>query len=151
MTSETRTVDPATRFVRALPGDYFMLREAAQACGVSQFTLRKFIADDVPECTPSKYTMFGRVKIYLYTDEDIDSIKEYLSHLVQVFDHNGPAKKVGRPPKYLQPERHTRDKLHSRKWYWNNRVKILVGKGDSAGAREARRRVKEIDEELKKT
>ena len=68
-----RTVytDPVTRFVRSLPGDYFMLREAAHACEVSQFTLRKFIAEDVKECLPSKTTKFGKIRVYLYTREDI--------------------------------------------------------------------------------
>jgi len=144
------TIDPATRFVRSLPGNYSMLREAAHACGVSQFTLRKFIADDVEECTPSKYTMFGKVKIYLYTDEDIASIKKYLKSQVQIFDHNGQARRIGRPPKYAEDERHDRDKLHSKKWYWNNRVKLLTERGDIAGAKEAKKRVKEIDEELKR-
>jgi len=147
-----RTVyaDPATRFVRSLPGTYFMLREVAHACNVSQFTLRKFIADDVKECVPSKYTMFGKIKIYLYTREDIESIQHYLDNQVRVFDHEGPAKKMGRPATYSKPERDKRSRLYSKQWYWKNRAKILQERGDIAGSKEATKRADDIGKELKK-
>jgi hypothetical protein len=143
-------IDPATRFVRSLPGDFIMLREASHALGVSEYVLRKYIADDEPGLQPSKYTMFGKVKIYLYTEEDVKRIEKHLSTRVQVFEHTGQAKKTGRPPKYDDAERKSRDQKHSRAWYWRNRVAILTERGDIAGAQVAQKRLDEIIKELRK-
>jgi len=146
----TVTIDPATRFVRSLPGDYFLLREAAASCGVSDYVLRKFIADDVPGCQPSKYTMFGKVKIYLYTRDDIKSIQKYMKSKTVVFEHDGQAKRIGRPPRYTQSERDWRSRMYSKSWYWKNRVKLLTERGDEAGATAAQKRVDELVKELRK-
>lgn len=152
--SETLTravrIDPATRYVRSLPGNFIMLREAAMACGTSEYVLRKFISDDTPGLQPSKYTMFGKVKIYLYTDEDVRRIQDHLKSRKVVFEHDGQARRLGRPPKYTTDERKWRDKMHTRKWYWNNRAKVLADKGDEAGAQKALKKVADIDKELKK-
>jgi len=152
MSAETITVnvDPATRFVRSLPGDYFLLREAAQHLGVSQFTLRKYIADDVPECTPSKFAMFGKVKIYLYTREDIASIRKHIESRNTVYEHDGQARRVGRPPTYTKSERDYRSRLYSKAWYWRNREKLLTERGDEEGAAKARAKADEITKELKR-
>lgn len=146
----TISVDPATRFVRSLPGDYFLLREAAQYLGVSQFILRKYIADDVPECTPSKFAMFGKVKIYLYTREDIESIQKHIAKRATIYEHDGQARRVGRPPTYTKSERQWRSRMYSKAWYWRNREKILNERGDEAGAAKARAKADEIDRELKR-
>lgn len=143
-------VDPATRFVRSLPGDYIMLREAAEMLEVTQFTLRKFIQDDVEGCVPSKYAMLGKIKIYLYTQEDVESIRDHLRDLTKVYDHVGQAKRIGRPPEYTQPERDKRSRLYSKSWYWKNRVRLLTERGDADGAAQAQQRVDEIQKELKK-
>jgi hypothetical protein len=145
-----RTVytDPVTRFVRSLPGDYFMLREAAHACEVSQFTLRKFIAEDVKECLPSKTTMFGKIRVYLYTGADVERIQAYLAQQVKVYDYAGPAKKMGRPSIYSKEQMDERKKLYTKRWYWRNRSKILAERGDASGAQEATSRADEITREL---
>jgi hypothetical protein len=151
MVSETVRLDPATRFVRGLPGEWFMLREAAEASGVSQFTLRKMIAEDIPQCTPSKYAMFGKIRIYLYTRKDIENIRKYLIERNQVYNHNGQAKRIGRPPTYSKTERKDRSRLYSKAWYWKNRAEILESKGDKAGAAKARAKARELKKELKST
>ena len=148
MLNDTVRLDPATRFVRSLPGEYFLLREAAEASGVSQFTLRKMIADDIPECVPSKYAMFGKIKIYLYTREDIERIRGYLGNRQRIFAHNGMARKVGRPAKYTQVQRAQRSRLYSKAWYWKNREKILNQKGDHDGAMKAAEKARMIEKEL---
>lgn len=142
-------IDPATRFVRSLPGDYFLLREAAEATGVSQFTLRKMIADDIPNCTPSKYAMFGKIKIYLYTRQDIENIRKYLGNRHQIFNHTGMARKTGRPATYTKAQRKERSRLYSKAWYWRNREKILKSKGDKEGAYAAHQKAVEIEKVLK--
>lgn len=147
-----RTVftDPVTRFVRSLPGDYFMLREAAHACDVSQFTLRKFIAEDVKECLPSKTTQFGKIRVYLYTREDIERIQKHLEQQSRVYDYNGPAKKMGRPSIYTKEQMDERKKLYTKRWYWRNRAKLLADRGDTAAANEALSKADEVTRELSK-
>lgn len=149
MPNDTIRVDPATRFVRSLPGDFFLLREAAEAIGVSQFVLRKFIADGTKGCTPSKYAMFGKVKVYLYTREDIEAIRTHLASRHRVFKHDGQARRIGRPPQYTKEERANRSRLYSKSWYWRNRERILAQRGDADGARKARDNANEIDRMLK--
>jgi hypothetical protein len=145
-----RTVytDPVTRFVRSLPGSYYMLREAAFACDVSQFTLRRFIQDDVKECLPSKTTMFGKIRVYLYTKEDVERIQNYLANQVRVYDYTGPAKKMGRPATYSKDEMTVRKKLYTKRWYWTNRAKLLRDRGDVAGAQKAMDKADTIAREL---
>ena len=72
-------MDPATRFVRSLPGDYFMLREAAELTGVSSYTLRKLIAANANGLVPSKEARFGELKIYLYTRDDIERLNDHFA------------------------------------------------------------------------
>jgi hypothetical protein len=146
----TIRIDPATRFVRSLPGNYFMLREAAKSVGASQYTLRKLIEEDVPGCSPSKFAKWGKTRIYLYTRENIETIREYLETRTVVYDHEGPQRKVGRPPTYSEKERKWRSKQYSKAWYWENREKVLTERGDTEGAAEARATADAIRKELKK-
>jgi len=142
-------IDPATRFVRSLPGDYFLLREAAEAVGTSQFILRKMIQDGPSDCAPSKYAQFGKTKIYLYTREDIEAIRKHIEVMHSVHDHNGPARKPGRPAKFSKTQRRERARLYSKAWYWKNRAKVLAESGDIKGADLAMWRAKQVESELK--
>jgi hypothetical protein len=147
---EAIKVAPAVRHVRSLPGNWFMLREAAHELGVSDYVLRKFIAEDTPGLQPSKYTMFGKVKVYLYSRADVTRIAKHLATRAVVYPHDGQAKRFGRPPKYDAEERKWRDRLHSRRWYWMNRVQALTEKGDEKGVAKAKAKIRAIDRELKK-
>src|SRR6266571_4438645 len=71
-------LDPSTKFVRSLDGEYYLLREVAQMLGVNHRVLRK-LNDETDDLGPSFFTMFGRVKIYLYTKDDINALGEYLN------------------------------------------------------------------------
>lgn len=142
-------IDPATRFVRSLPGEYFLLREAAEAAGASQFILRKLIQDGPRDCAPSKYAQFGKTKIYLYTREDIASIRKHIEWTHSVHDHNGPARKPGRPPKFSKDQRRKRARLYSKAWYWKNRAKILAEQGDLTKADTAMWKARQVEKELK--
>lgn len=148
MASNTVVVDPATRFVRSLPGNYFLLREAAEAVGVSQFTLRKFISEDIEGLVPSKYAMMGKVKIYLYTREDIENIRLHLKEREVVFNHDGKAKRTGRPATYTKEQRAKRSRMYSNAWYWKNRAKILEERGDHEAAIKAQAKADKIERQL---
>lgn len=148
-------IDPATRYVRSLPGNYFMLKEAAEMVGVSQYVLRKLIQDeDAGEAkaeglTPSKYAPMGNNKIYLYTREDIDRLTAHFSDRKRVVDIDGPINRGGRPPIYTRAERKERNRLHSQAWYYQKREEKLRAEGNHAEADKAAERYREISDQLK--
>lgn len=101
------------------------------------------------DCQPSKYAKFGKTRIYLYTREDIESIRKYVENRHQVHDHDGPVRRPGRPAKFTRDQRKNRARLYSKAWYWKNRAKILDEQGNEEGAAKARQRAVEIEETLK--
>ena len=138
-------VDPATRFVRSLPGEYYMLREAAGQLDLSHHTLRKYIADGTEGLQPSKVVMFGKVQMYLYTKSDIEKMKDALQHRALVRDYSGG----GRPSKYTAEERKRRSRLFSRRHYWQRVVCKASFMEDTARVAEAQQEIDKINEELK--
>jgi DNA-binding transcriptional MerR regulator len=147
-------MDPATRLVRSLPGNYHKLVDAAEILGVSDNTLRFLIQEAVkagdPKGAPSKYVMMKKTKIYLYSDEDIERIRALLAsrHEVKPFDMTA----TGRPPVYTAEERAERTKLNARAWYYRNRIEELEAK--DAPKKEiaaAKKKLREIEDERKRT
>lgn len=96
-------------------------------------------------CQPSKYAQFGKTRIYLYTRDDIDAIRKYVEAKYQVHDHDGPARKPGRPAKFTRDQRKKRARLYSKAWYWKNRAKVLAEQGDEPGSAKALERAKEVE------
>lgn len=148
----TSTLDPATSFVRSLGGDYFMLREAAEMVGASSATLRRFIHETDPVYTrlvPSKQASFGKVKVYLYTREDIARLQEYFDRQREVRDFDGPAiRPSGRPRKYSPEQRKVRARLFTKANYWKKKADAAQADGDQEMYIEARQRLVEIETEL---
>lgn len=149
------TMDPATRYVRSLPGNYFMLKEAAEMVGVSQYVLRKLIQDeDAGEAkaeglTPSKYAPMGNNKIYLYTREDVERLQVHFANRKRVVEIDGPINRGGRPPIYTREERRERNRLHSQAWYYRKRVEKLFAEGKEDEAQDALEKYNKISAELK--
>ena len=144
-----KTMDPSTRFVRSLDGEYFMLREAAEILGVGTALLRSAMKDDVDLWGPSFCAFFGKVKIYLYTKDDIDRIGENLSQRKRVFRNTENISAKGRPMKWSNEERIVRQRLYSRSHYYRRRVVDLTAAGDSAGTAAAQLKVDETNRKLK--
>jgi hypothetical protein len=149
-------MDPATRLVRTLPGNYKKLSEAAEILGVSGDTLRALIQEAVnegdPAGAPSKFAMMGRTRLYLYTDEDIERIRGVLESRREVRTFDLTSSGTGRPPLYTKEERATRTRLNARAWYYRNRIKKLEEAG--AARKEitaAKRRLREVEDELRRT
>lgn len=148
-------IDPATRYVRSLPGNYFMLKEVSEMVGVSQYVLRKLIQDEdageakAPGLTPSKYAPMGNNKIYLYTREDVENLRAHFANRRRVVEIDGPINRGGRPPIYTREERRERNRLHSQAWYYRKRAEKLLDAGKEAEAAQALTRYNEINEELK--
>jgi hypothetical protein len=94
--------------------------------------------------------MFGKTKIYLYTREDIESIRKYVEEKSIVYDHDGPARRApGRPAIFTKAERKQRSRLYSKAWYWRNRASILMEKGEEAEAQKALERAAQVEAQLK--
>jgi DNA-binding transcriptional MerR regulator len=123
--SDSLELSPAVAFVRSLPGEFFMLREVAEIVGVSQYTLRSLIANDTEGLTPSNFAMFGNVKIYLYTRDDIKRLEKHFERRLEVLKYNGQSAKVGRPALYTKDERRERNRLHSASYYYKTRYEAL--------------------------
>lgn len=142
--------DPATRFVRQLPGDWYKLSEAAELIGVSHSTLRKLISDDREGLVPGHFAMFGKNRIYLYSDDDIERLRKHFESREIIYRHDGPVRRAGRPAIYSKDERKARARLRSRVWYWRNRVKLLKEQGRTDEMLQAEEKLRQIEGELGK-
>lgn len=138
--------DPSTRFVRSLSGEYFKLSEAAAMLGVSQVSLRKFIREGTEGFTPSKAVWFGKLKIHLYTREDVDRIRALLAARREVVDADGPMPKRGRPAKWTAEQRRERQKAYSRSYYYRKRAEQLLGEGREDEALAMQKKAEKIKE-----
>lgn len=126
-----------------------MLREAAEALGVSHGILRKFIKDDHQNLGPSKCVWFGKTKIYLYTPEDIEGIAKYLSERRTILDNDGPMQRRGRPTKWTEEEKNERQRKFSRAYYYKNKARKLLENGSTEEYLNALQKAEEIEKELK--
>lgn len=121
MTNSTG-LDPSTRFVRSLDGNYFMVREAAEILKVKHTLLRTLLKDD-PDLGPSFCAYFGKVKIYLYTQEDIERIGKYLVDRRKVYKNTSTSGKYpGRPQKWTPEQRKYRQRLYTKNLYYKKRL-----------------------------
>lgn len=151
-------MDPATRLVRSLPGKYLMVREAAEVLGVSHTTLRRLLKDEPEELGPSFCVYVGKNaspetgkgKIYLYTQEDLDKLRAFLSGPKRIWRNTDTPRQTGRPPKWTSEERKERQRLYSASYYYAQRAKKLAADGDPNGAVIAQSRVDEIQAQLNK-
>lgn len=122
-------MDPTTRFVRSLPGEYFMTREVAKMLDVSRRTLSRLSAEtkDLPEeqkLGPSFYVHFGKIAVYLYTTTDIERLRAYLAVNKQVHKiSSGLPAPVGRPRRWTPAQRKTRNRLYARANYYRKRAR----------------------------
>lgn len=151
------TLSPATRFVRSLDGEYFMVSEAAKMLEVSERTLRRLINEtrDVPEAEklgPSFYVNFGKIPIYLYTRADIEKIRVHLSTKPPVLPlpvGGVPSGVIGRPRRWTSAQRKERNRLYSRINYYRARAQDHRLAGDVGAARDAEAQVAQAQAELK--
>jgi hypothetical protein len=144
-------IAPAVRFVRSLEGDYYLLREAAQILGVSHRTLRNFIAsNEKQDLAPGYYAMLGKVKVYLYTDDDIGRIRKYLDSQKNLYrlDDPGPMGNRGRPAKYNDDQRKERQRKFTQVHYYKTKAQKYVDAGQPEKANVAITKMREIQKEL---
>lgn len=156
MTKTAKPMDPATRLVRSLEGEYYKLSEAAEMLGVPESTLRALIKDATeggdPDGAPRQYIPFGKMMIYLYSPDDIERVRGVLAK------RSAPTPFAmvlpGRPARYSPEERAARTKLSARAWYYRNRIDKLTREGPKeheVAINAAKRKLREINAELKRT
>lgn len=73
---QPNTVTPAERFLADMPDTYYRLSEAAELCSVHPNTLRRLLKNPKIKA-PSKQMTHGGFRMYLYTLEDIEELREY--------------------------------------------------------------------------
>lgn len=71
-----KSMSPVDRVISELDGNYYKLSETAKIVGVAESTLRRLLRREVLPI-PSKVLMMGEGWAYLFTEEDIDLIKQY--------------------------------------------------------------------------
>lgn len=141
-------IDPATKFVRSLEGDYYMLREAAELLGVSQRVLRHYIQQRNKDLSPSFSASMGKVRIYLYTLEDVNRIRDALRERSVVYKNEGRIA-VGRPPRFTSEQRKIRQRKFSMANYYIKRSTSFEESGDIEKATEALNKAQQIYKELR--
>lgn len=146
-------LDPVTAFVRGLEDDYYLLREAAEECGMSVQVLRRAVKDGQEAMQPSNGVMIGKMKVYLYTREDIDRMKQALADRrdVKTFDEMSRSPVVGgRPSVYTPEEKAERARLFSRLSYWRNKYRECSDAGNKAETKYAKKIINELEEAVAK-
>jgi predicted metal-dependent phosphoesterase TrpH len=137
----TKTLDPKSRVVRGLKGEYYIVREVAAKTGISQSTLRRAIHNNTKELMPSKAVgPAGGQKVYLYTPDDIERIVAHYQAMRTPEDFDGVVQtRTGRPRRFTDDERAERARLHSKANYWKRRAANLERDGRKGEAIEARK------------
>lgn len=72
-------LDPYTARVRAMPEHFYMLREAAEVLGISSYRLRRMGRRDPDRLGAGRVAFVGKVMIYLYDEDDLNSIRAYFA------------------------------------------------------------------------
>lgn len=143
-------VDPVTRFVRSLDGDFYTLREIANHLGVSVNSMRTLARKHPAELGPSFAVMFGRLKVFLYTAEDLDRVVEHQQRRKAIHpDLDDLAAGPGRPVLWSNEENRRRHQGHSAVYYWRRRAEVLHAAGKPEQARSAAERAAGIAEAMK--
>lgn len=77
---------PVIDYVRSL-GDYKVVSEVAKELGVSDALIRKLTKNRVTQA-PSKVAPFGETHVHLFTDEDVEALRDYLDEKHRVYDYD---------------------------------------------------------------
>lgn len=127
-----------------------MVTEVAQNLGVSAFTVRKWLTGDDEQLWPSRTVMFGRVQVYLYTQQDIERMRARLEERRTQAYTGKRVGGMGRPRTYSDEARIRRNRLQSRRYYWKLRYEEAVFNGDVTLINKAEKKIKEIDRDERK-
>lgn len=79
MTGSKYANHPLVRFVRSLPGEYYLTKEAAELLGVDGSQLTYIAKHSPTPLGPTHQFSYGAIPVRLYTRERIDEIEAYLA------------------------------------------------------------------------
>jgi transposase len=142
------TMDPATRAVRSIPGGYFLLREAAEMLGVSTQKIRKLIKTPELGLTPKMQTHQGKSTIYLYTQDDVDRIRQYLVEQSTPVPFTGEQMAGGRPRRFSDDQRKVRARLKTKRYYWQGKLDEAKKAKDKEAIAKANEVLADINDQL---
>lgn len=151
MTTALR-IDPVTRFVRELEGDYYLPREAAVVLGITVDRLKRLGRQYPDTLGPGYVTWWGDVKLFLYDDADIVQIRSYFEkldeqcppELSRYRNRNGR----GRPPVWSHDEHASRHRRRALCRYHRRAADRFAEQGRHDRAQQARERAEQINAEL---
>lgn len=146
----TLRMDPVTRYVRELEGDYYLPREAAVLLGISVDRL-KLLGRRYPDTLgPGYVTWMGDVKIFLYDQDDIAAVRAYFAEL----DAKRPPELSayrngrGRPPVWSHAEHAARHRRRALARYHAGMARRYASEGRAEQAHSSRERAEAISAEL---
>lgn len=136
---------PVVRYVRSLPGNYYLRTEAAEALGCAPSVL-SYLAVKHPDLPlgPTHRANYGNVELLLYTPERVEEIRVFMKknkvgprnrHNVRMFT-----------PAELQQRRRTRGRAYS----YRSRAKDYDVEGRTEDAALLRKAADDVDVELAK-
>ncbi len=126
-----------SRFVRSLPGEYYLLREVATTLYTSGRVLRRLMRQHPGTLAPSHTAMLGKVRVYLYTPADVDRLRAHFA--------GAPAPAA----LWTAAEYTMRQRRHSAAYRAGRRAAQLAERGDAAGAKRAAELAARIKAELR--
>lgn len=129
MPSRKARISPVTAFVRSIEGGpWFTTCEAAVSIGTTEGSLRRWMHKDVDLFGPSFDTTYGKLKIYLWSAEDIARVAANY----EAYRQAQPGRFVGRPGRvrvWSVLEKESRDARLARASYYRRAAKTLAAKG----------------------
>lgn len=151
MASSRVVISPITRYVRSLPGEYYTVTEAAKLLHLSPHTLRSYAGSGDSKLAPTKCAYFGKVRLYLYTAEDVSRIKNELDARREVKEFNGErfGRPSGRPAIYTKEQVAQRKRLYARRHYYKKKAQEARLHGEDSSRYDSR--VEEITRELRES
>lgn len=94
----------------------------------------------------------GKIKIYLYTEADIERIRRHLAEQKAIFpadEVTKPPRVNGRPTKWTEEQRKDRQRKFSQVHYYKNQAEKHANSGNDKKRDEAVSRMRQIQRELK--
>jgi hypothetical protein len=113
MDAERYHVHPIVRFVRSLPGEYYLRREVAVSLQCSTTALQVLAKKPELMLGPSAHVQYGELDLLLYTPDDIERIRRFREEL----HAQSPHRVRGRPRMWTPEEAGERTRKQDRARY----------------------------------
>lgn len=150
MGADTMRLDPVTRHVRGLDGDFYLPREAAKVLGISVDRLKALGRRFPDTLGPGYVSWLGDLKVYLYDDGDIAAVRDYFAKLdaqrpVELSPYRNGR---GRPPVWSHDEHASRHRRRALRTYHARMAARCAAQGRAERAETYRRRAEALSSEL---